>query len=297
MFSQATEMALLLFFHLAALWPSHIPFATSLLKKIRTFYVAATVLSCSIATAALVTFWHQRSASNALHANFGYFNFYANAMLALAPPLSVMPAVVLVLMPPKIQTRGSTDKLQLWDRDKGTNTTCFWARLCVIILYVFCIVVMWVIWSLGVKDQQSPTRIVFGGRLNLRVSSFIYRHTGTYVLLVCILMSALPAIASAAFATLLVWHGIRKTGATQRSQSLTFLRDRCRDMCFLFGFVQLVMFAYIRGQAVYQAGGATAETDWGFGQILVIFTWLPLLLLICSGIISTIVDRVLLRLW
>jgi hypothetical protein len=71
-------------------------------------------------------------------------------MLALAPPLSVMPAVVLVLMPSKIQDKISGEEMKLWDEDKSKHTTLSRARVGVMILYIFCIVVMWLIWAVGV---------------------------------------------------------------------------------------------------------------------------------------------------
>jgi hypothetical protein len=279
-------MVLLLFFHFAALWPTKFPRASSLLKTMQHFYVTVTVLSFSIATAALATFWHRRARSKLLHANFGYFDFYANLMLALAPPLSVMPAVVLVLMPPSVRNKTGGGKLKLWDQQKGKNAKLISARVVVAALYVFCIAVMWTIWAVGVRNQHNPTRIVFGGGKNVRVSSFIYKHAGTYIVSVCVLMSALPAAALVALAMLSLWHGIRKTAATRRARALSMLRDACRNVCFLFGVAQLVMVAYIRGQTVYQAAGTTAETDWGFGQILVVFTCIPLLLSIGREITS-----------
>jgi hypothetical protein len=127
----------------------------------------------------------------------------------------------------------------------------------------------------------------------VRVSSFIYEHASSYILVVCILMSALPAagLATLASATLLALRGISKSDAKRRSRSLSFWRDRFRNVCLLVGTVQLVVFAYIRGQAIHQADGATSETDWGFGQIIVGFTWLPLLSSITSEITSTASSR------
>lgn len=281
-------MVLLSLFHSAALWPRRFPFAISLLKSMRYFFATATVLAFSISTATLVTFWHRRSESNLLHANFGYFNFYANLMLALAPPLSVMPAVVLVMMPPEVRIEERDEEIRVWDKGKGRNMKLYLARLAVMTLYMFCIAVPWMIWSVGVRDQRNPTHIVFGGSKNVQVSSFIYKYSRTYILLVCILMVALPAAGLAALAALWVWHNVCQTDEKQRRQSLSFLRNRCRDTCFLFGISQLSMFAYIRGQAIHQADGATSETDWGFGQILIVFTWLPLLLRISSDIASAI---------
>jgi hypothetical protein len=285
-------MVFLSFFHLAALWPEKILFATSLLRTIQCFYVTTTVLSFSITTAALVTFWDRRSPLKSDHANFGYANFYRNLMLALAPPLSVLPAVVLVLMPSKVQNKSSGKEMKLWDEDRSKHMTLSRARVAVMILYIFCIVVMWLIWSVGIRDQQNPTLIVFGGGKNVRVSSFIYKHASSYILVVCILMSALPpaGLVTLASATLLVLRGISKSDS-KRSRSLSFWRDRFRDVCLLLGTVQLVIFAYIRGQAIHQAEGATSETDWGFGQILIVFTWLPLLSSITSEITSSITSQ------
>jgi hypothetical protein len=287
-------MVFLSFFHLAALWPKKVPFATSLLRTIQCFYITAAVLSLSIATAALVTFWDRRSTSNSIHTSFGHANFYHNLMLALAPPLSVMPAVVLVLMPSEVQNKRSGERMKLWDEDKGEHMKLPRARVAVTILYIFCIVVMWLIWSVGIRGQQNPTTIVFGGGKNVHVSSFIYEHASTYVLLVCVLMSVLPVagLATLLLATLSVLHGICKTDAKRSGRSLSSWRDRFRETCLLFGIIQLSVFAYIRGQAIQQAEGATSETDWGVGQIIIGFTWLPLLLSIASEIISAISSRV-----
>jgi hypothetical protein len=255
-------MALLFFFNLAALFRKKFPRATTLLKTIPHFYVTATVLSCAITTAALVTFWQRRARSNALQANFGYFNFYVNLMLALAPPLSVMSAVVLVMMPPSVRDKASNKKIKLWDQEKGRSGKLLRARVVVAMLYGFCIAVMWTIWADGVRDQQNPTRIVFGGGMNVRVSSFIYKHASTYIFLICVLMSALPAAGLAVLAMLWAWHW---TDAKRRGRSVSALRDACRNVFCFFGIAQLSMVAYIRGQTVAQADGTTAETDWGFG--------------------------------
>ncbi|KAF2825862.1 hypothetical protein CC86DRAFT_382846 [Ophiobolus disseminans] len=266
--SQFIGMFLLMVFHVAALWPESIPLATCFLKSIRHFYVTATVLGFSITSAALATFLLHRSASDSLHDNFGYVNFYLNSMLALAPPLYAMPAVVLALMPPEALDKRSQSgkqiklwdeavvlplmppetpnkrnqwvkRMKLWDKEKHGSVEFHWAQLNAVILYTCCIVVMWIIWSRGVRDQHNPTLIVFGTRLNVK-----------------------------------------------RSRSLFFLRDRCRDICILFGISQLGMFTYIRGQAIHQANGSTPEMNWGFGQILIVFTWVPLLLSIGSEIKS-----------
>jgi hypothetical protein len=284
-------MILLFFFHLAGLWPKRIPFTTSVLKTITNFYVTATVLNRSITTASLVSFWNRRSISDSLYANFGYVDFYVNSMLALAPPLSVMPAVVLVMMPSKVRNaRKHKLEMKLWDEEEGKNTNRNLALLTVTILYIYCIVVMWIIWSIGLKDQQNPTRIDFGGGLKVRVSSFIYEHASTYIFLVCVLMSALPTAGLAVRGTLWAWHSLHRTEAEPKNKSLSIFRDGYRFICYLLGIIQFGMFAYIRQQAIHQAGGETSETDWGFGQILVAFTWLPLLLSIGYEITSTIVN-------
>jgi hypothetical protein len=286
-------MVFLSFFHLAALWPLKVPFATSLLRTIECFYITATVLSFSIATAALVTFWDRRSTLKSDQADFGYANYYHNSMLALAPPLSVMPAVVLVLIPSKIRDKRSGEEMTLWNEGKSKHMTLSRARVGVMILYIFCIVVMWLIWAVGIRDKPNPTLVWFGGNKNVRVSSFIYEHASSYILVVCVLMSALPAagLATFALATVLVLRRISKSDAKRRSRSLSFWRDRFRDVCLLVGTIQLVVFAYIREQAIHQANGATSETDWGFGQIVVIFTWLPLLSSLTSEITSTVSSR------
>jgi hypothetical protein len=58
----------------------------------------------------------------------------------------------------------------------------------------------------------------------------------------------------------------------QGDQSCSWLRNRCRDLDFLFGISQLVMFAYIRVQAIREADGVTSETHLGFGHILILST-------------------------
>lgn len=207
-------------------------------------------------------------------------------MLVLAPALSVIPVVVLVLMPPKVPNQGNSEDLKLWDEEKGKNTKLYRARISGTLLYLWCTAVMWTIWGVGVCRQRNPTRVVFGGAMNVRVSSFIYNHASTYVLMVCILMTALPVAALVALAILLY-----RTDDKRKDQSLSILRDTCRNIFILFGIVQLIMAAYIRWQSIYQAKGATSETQWGFGQILVVFTWLPLLLSISFNIASAYFGR------
>lgn len=288
--SQVTGMTLLLLFHLAAHCATQFPTILNLLKSTRHFYAIATLLSCSIATAALATFLQRHSNLKSLHNNFGYSDLYVNLMLVLAPALSVTPVVVLVLMPPKVPNQGSSEDLKLWDKEKGKNTKLRWARISGILLYLSCTAIMWTIWGVGVYGQRNPTRVVFGGSMNVRVSSFIYKHASTYVLLVCILMTVLPVVGLAALAILWIWYSLDRTGIKRKDRSLSILRDTCRNVFVLFGIVQLIMAAYIRWQSIHQAKGATSETEWGFGQILVVFTWLPLVLSIgyditsaCSG--------------
>jgi hypothetical protein len=276
-------MVLLLLFHLAAHCATQSPILLNLLKSTRQFFAIATLLSCSIATAALVTFLRRHSKTKSLHKDFGYSDFYVNLLLVLAPALSVTSVVVLVLMPPKVPNKGSSEDLKLWDKEKDKNTKLRLARISATLLYLCCTAVMWTIWGVGVYGQQNPTRIVFGGAMNVRVSSFIYKHGSTYVLLVCILITVLPVVGLAALAIPLVWC---RTDIKRKDKSLSILRDAGRNVFVLFGIVQLTMAAYIRSQSISQAKGATSEMEWGFGQILILFTWLPLLLSISFDITS-----------
>lgn len=271
-------MVLLFFFHLAAHCATRFPTMLNLLKSTRRFYAIASLLSCSIAIAALATFLQRLPKLKSLHNNFGYSDFYVNLMLVLASALSVIPVVVLVLMPPEVPNQGSSEDLKLWDEEKGKNTKLHLARISGTLLYLSCIAVMWTIWGIGVCGQRNPTRVVFGGSMNVRVSSFIYEHASTYVLLVCISMTVLPVAGLAALAILWIWYSFYRTDDKRRDQSLSILRNTCRNTFVLFGIVQLIMAAYIRSQTIYQAKGATSETEWGFGQFLVLLTWLPLLL-------------------
>lgn len=284
-------MVLVLLFHLAAHCATKFPRVIHLLKSTRHFWAIATILSYSIVTAALVTFSQRRSKSKSLHTNFGYSDFYVNLMLVLAPSLSVIPVVVLVLMPPKIPNQGGSENPKLWDEEEGRNTKLYGARIIGTILYVFCTAAMWTIWLAGIQGQHNPTRVVFGGGLNVRVSRFIYQNASTYALLVCILTTVLPVAGLAALAILLLWHRRYRTDTERKDQSLSILRDTCRNIFVLFGIVQLIMVAYIRWQSFHQAKGATSETEWGFGQILVIFTWIPLLLSVCFDIASAFFGR------
>jgi len=196
-----------------------------------------------------------------------------------------MPVVVLVMMSSEVRNGQSEERTNLW-QDNGNNTKVLRQnRLVVGIAYLFCIVATWVIWSIGIRDQQYPTRIVFGGALNLRVSDFLYKHANSYILSVCILITVLPIAGLIAFTTLRAWYNYHKN-KNSLEQSLEILKDTCRSLYILFDIAQFSMFIYIRGQAISQANGTTSETDWGFGQILVIFTWLPLVLTIGSKIIT-----------
>lgn len=275
---------MLLFFHLAAHCATKSPTILNVSKSTRHFYGIAALLCCSIATAALATFLQRRARSKALHNDFGYSDFYVNLMLVLAPALSVIPVVVLVLMPPRVSQQGSSEELNLWDEVNGKNTKLYLTRASAILLYLYCTAIMWTIWGFGVNGQRNPTRVVFGGAMNVRVSSFIYNHASTYVLLVCILMTVLPLAGLAALAMPWMWHRFYRTDDKWKAQPLAILRGTCRNIFILFGIVQLIMAAYIRGQSIYQAKGATSETQWGFGQILVVFTWLPLLLSIALDV-------------
>jgi hypothetical protein len=96
-------------------------------------------------------------------------------------------------------------------------------------------------------------------------------------------MTALPVAGLAALAILWICYS---PDDKRKDRSLSILRDTCRNIFVLFGIVQLIMAAYIRWQSIYQAKGATSETEWGFGQFLVVFTWLPLLLSIGFDIAS-----------
>ncbi|KAF2994010.1 hypothetical protein E8E13_002791 [Curvularia kusanoi] len=249
LFSQVTGMALLCFFNLAAhaaiRFPIMFNFLKSVLKWTRQFYAIATLLSFSTATAALATFLQRHSKTKALHKDFGYSDFYVNLMLVLAPALSVTSVVVLVLMPPNVTNKGTGEDLKLWDKEKDKNTK----------------LLMWTIWGVGVYGQQNPTRIVFGGAMNVRVSSFISKHGSTYISLVCILMTVLPVIGMAVLGILWVWY---RTDDQRKDQSLSILRDTCRNVFLLFGIVQLTMAAYIRSQSIQQAQAATSEMQWGF---------------------------------
>lgn len=283
--SQAIGFSLLLFFQLASRWPNR-PIATALLKTIRYFYTIAIILVLSVSTASLVIFLRRRSRSIRLYANFGYNNFYVNTTLALASSLFVIPVVVLVMIPPTVRNKQGGKEANLWHNDDDKNFRVLRLNCLIVgITNLFCIAVTWVIWSVGIRNQHYPTRIVFGGKLNLQVSGFLYEHANSYIMSVCVFMTALPIVGFISFATLWAFHRFH-TNKGWLQRYLEVLRDTYRDLYFLFGLVQFAMFIYIRGQAIFQAKGPTSETDWGFGQILVIFTWLPLILKIGSEIVA-----------
>ncbi|CAI6340483.1 unnamed protein product [Periconia digitata] len=284
MVSQSIGIGFLLLFFAASRWPEFMP-TINILKSLQYFYATTTLLAFSVTTAAIVTFWRRRAETNQIYANFGYVNLYAYSTLALAPPLSIMPAVVLVTLPSKAWKEKGKEA-----EDGAGNVKLALARLTVTLLYLYCVVVLWVIWSVGIKGQRQPTHVEFGNRLNINVSGFLYERAGTYIYALGTLMIALPTIG------LLAWtgmSGLRWACTTdekgQRLERFTFI---CSGLCLVFGLTQFAMFVYIRSQAIGQAHGKTSEMDWGFGQILVLFTWLPLLLTIMSEIWKHCITRI-----
>jgi hypothetical protein len=279
MISQSIGMLLLLIFYLASLRKrphSSPPIFSS--ETLRLFYVTTTLLAFSITTACFVTFWNRRAQADILYAKFGYMNFYAYSTLALASPLSIMPAVVLVTMSTQFWKKAEKDPQK--SKSRGENRKLHLAQTTISILYLFSVGAIWVIWSVGIKNRSNnPTSVVFGGYHVVRLSNFLFRNTGTYIFVLGILMTALPVAGLIPLAIILL-------NPTRQKRFLEPFRAVCCAVYLAFGLAQFGMFVYIRSQAIYQVSGKGSEMDWGFGQILVLFTWAPLLMKILPEIVA-----------
>ncbi|CAJ2501301.1 Uu.00g041540.m01.CDS01 [Anthostomella pinea] len=162
-----------------------------------------------------------------------------------------------------------------------------------------CVATMWVIWYRGVRDQDNPVHIVFGGLGDFDVSSFLYRKSRAYTLATCILMTVLPVLGvlpalvgrflsvlgvlSALIGRFLPVLGVlsalidRLKVSWALKYSERILGRTFRVLGLAMAAVQFFVICYIRAQASKDARGQNPEVGFTFGQVLALTAWVPLL--------------------
>ncbi|KAF2438195.1 hypothetical protein P171DRAFT_336316, partial [Karstenula rhodostoma CBS 690.94] len=63
---------------------------------------------------------------------------------------------------------------------------------------------------------------------------------------------------------------------SQRTRSWPILAIRALSIAMML--IQLTWLWYLRTEAIHDAGGIDRDTEWNFGQILAVATWLPVLM-------------------
>lgn len=121
------------------------------------------------------------------------------------------------------------------------------------VLYTFCLCTMWAIWWLAVKNQTDPIRVVFGGHLNINVSSFLYGKSGSYSLAICVLLTALPVLAMILAIAMKLWRQYQATSDGPQGDQWALYRAAFHAICLPLMVVQYVVLIYIRGQAIHDA--------------------------------------------
>ncbi|KAK8137262.1 hypothetical protein PG984_005202 [Apiospora sp. TS-2023a] len=237
-------------------------------KSFAAFYTTTMIMAISIAIAAAVTFAEKRAAPSTVRSDLRLPNIYEYRLLALAPAFAVLPVMVAHSLHLE---RHNTVLDNLGSRRRRLRQLML-SRVLTVLVCLLCAAAVWVIWVVGEQGRKSPVRFVFGGRFNVRVSDFLYEQAGEYTLAVACLTTVLPILGVISLCVKHNWMRLRWAG-------MVF-----RVACILLALVEWVMLMYIRTKAIEDGQGHTSETEIGFGQILALFTWFPVLFILGVGV-------------
>lgn len=159
------------------------------------------------------------------------------------------------------------------------------------VLYVFCLVTAWWVFVKGIRTTDPDFE--FGGESDVRLSRDVYMVAPRYVKALVILMVVAPALGIAALCGYRwVKRRAAKAPAPRRSPAVATGQSvgvvgtwewRCavstlRAASVGMTVLQLTWLWYLRTEAMRDAGGIDRDTEWNFGQILAVATWLPVLM-------------------
>lgn len=258
---------------------------TATASSIHSLYATATILSYSIVTAAAAIFGiHQLKKS--------LVDIYMNELLVLAPTFSIFPVLAVHTLLPgwKGKPRTSERITAGWE---GRNR---FRRVLGSVLYLFCLVTVWYIRVTGIRTTDP--NFEFGGKNDMwdvRLSHDVYMVAPRYVEALVILMLVVPGVGIVALCGLR-WFRRRRGGSAQantpsgqssgvpagrqagsaRTRSWIMLAIRALSVAMML--IQLTWLWYLRTEAMHDAGGIDRDTEWNFGQILAVATWLPVLM-------------------
>ncbi|KAJ4299280.1 hypothetical protein N0V90_004524 [Kalmusia sp. IMI 367209] len=258
---------------------------TATASSIHSLYATAIILSYAIVTAAITIFFlHYLTAS--------LVDIYMNELLILAPAFSVFPVLTLHTLLPDEKLKPAERRTAGWEARTGFR------RFLGAALYLFCLVSVWLIYVKGVRTTDpefelgEPTQ-----NLDINLSRDVYIIAPRYVLALVILILVVPLLGITIFGGRL-WLR-RRAGRSQRGASIQEQRlrnatssgqqtssQRIRNLLnfILQAFsvammlIQLTWLWYLRTEAMRDAGGFDRDTEWNFGQILAVGTWLPVLM-------------------
>ncbi|KAK8062997.1 hypothetical protein PG997_015094 [Apiospora hydei] len=244
------------------------------------FYTTTMMLALSIAVASAVTFAETRATPSSIRSDLRLPNIYEYRLLALAPAFAVLPVMVAHTLHHERQQQQQQQQqkrgvFSVAQRGKSRRKLLLLLpRVLPALVCLLCVVMVWVIWVVGEQGRKSPVRFVFGGRLDIRVSGFLYTQAGEYTLAVVCLTTALPVLGI----LLSTWIPHRGVYYWRQAGSVF------RVVCLLLALVEWIMLMFIRTKAVEDGQGHTSETEIGFGQILALFTWFPVLFILAFGV-------------
>ncbi|KAL5377266.1 hypothetical protein DPSP01_009927 [Paraphaeosphaeria sporulosa] len=253
--------------------------------SIHSLYATAAILSYSIVTAAAAIFAIH-------HLRKSLVDIYMNELLILAPTFSLFPVLAVHTLLPDWKGKPRTPEQMTagWEGRNGFR------RVLGCLLYLFCLVTVWYVFTQGIRTTDPDFE--FGGEdhvWDVRLSHDVYMVAPRYVKALVVLMLVLPAVGIAVLCGRRLF-GRRRAGKAQNSTSsgkrsgasagwrVGSLRPRnwgvlaVRALSTAMMLIQLTWLWYLRTEAIHDAGGIDRDTEWNFGQILAVATWIPVLM-------------------
>lgn len=271
-------------------------FHTAATCSIHSVYATATILSYAMVTATILIFTKH-------HLKRSLVDIYMNELLILAPTFSIFPVLALHTLLSDWKSKGmASEPIKTgWEGRYGFR------RFLGVVLYLFCLVTVWVVFVRGIRTTDPDFE--FGGANDVRLSHDVYLIAPRYVKALVLLMLVVPlggvgvlggirwvkwraskprantssnrrqraSRASAAFRKI-------ASGASSVVQKIASIPTRgciifiVRGLCIGMMLIQLAWLWYLRTEAMHDAGGIDRDTEWNFGQILAVTTWLPVLM-------------------
>ena len=262
---------------------------TATVSSIHSLYVTATTLSYAIVTAAIFIFSQNRLAASLV-------DIYMNELLVLAPTFSIFPVLVLHTLLPdwKAKSMTSHQGKEGWEGRNGFR------RLLGVVLYMFCLVTVWVVFVKGIRSTDPDFEL--GGEHNIRLSHDVYLTAPKYIKGLVIVMLVVPLLGLAALGGVR-WlrrrasrprppppppppsnrrqppntaHAAKQVWTFPRAKVLASVAIQALSIAMML--INLTWLWYLRTEAMHHAGGIDRDTEWNFGQILAAATWLPVLM-------------------